>query len=244
MLCILSLYIKGFYMTELEFALQEIKDNSNLSEHDLETVSTAIRNHRLRMLDKFPNYDLFITGTGQSYGLKIQDNIIDTFVDLTKHTGGSEYDADADSGEKIEIKSLKAVAGKSTDYIGARILNIEQCSVRHPTGSFQQIKPNECDWFIFHILYGNAERLFLIPANMFSRTPKKENKESGKILLSGQHRLHKTEGQVNICQILRYEEYFEVCNNYSHRRINSNSFQKLRDEVTTRLDKIKWVLPD
>ena len=231
-------------MTELEFALQEIKENSSLSERDLEVVVQAIENHKDRMLTKFPNYDLFITGTGQSYGLKIQDEIIDTFVDLKKHTGGSEYDADADSGEKIEIKSLKAIAGAPTDYIGARILNFEQFPVRHLSGSFQQVKPTECDWFIFHILYGNAERLFLIPSNMFSRTPKKENKEPGKILLSAQHRSHKTEGQANIGQIIRYAKYFEVCDNYSHTCTNCNSFAELRDEVIERLEKINWILPD
>lgn len=231
-------------MTELEFALHEIKENSLLPESELDIVIQAIEQHKDRMLKKFPNYDWFITGTGQSYGLRIQDEIIDTFVDLKKHQGGSEYDADANSGERIEIKSLKAISGASNDYIGARILNLNQKTARHLSGSFQQVKPSECDWFIFHILYGNSERLFIIPSKMFSRIPKKENKEPGKILLSAQHRSHKTEGQANIGQIMRYAEYFEVAEGYSHLLKDHYSFAKLSETVRQKLDKINWALPD
>lgn len=232
-------------MTELEFALQEIKKNSGLSEHDLPIVIQAIQEHKKRMLKKFPNYDLFITGTGQSYGLKIQNEIIKSFTDLRKHEGGSEYDADVNSGERVEIKSLKAISGESSDhYIGDRILNFNPEQNHTLYGSFQQVKPTECDWFIFHILYGNAERLFLVPSNMFSKTPLKENKEPGKILLSGQHRSHKTEGQANVGQIMKYAEYFEVCKGYSHTCEKCNNFAELCMQVTDRLKKINWTLPD
>ncbi len=231
-------------MNQLTFAIQEIEKNANLSEDQCNFIKTEMDKHEQRMEKLFPNYDLFITGTGQSYGLKIESNIINTFNDIIKHSEDSSYDADANSGDKIEIKSVKALKGNSKEYIGTRILNLNEKTKIHISSSFQQVKPSECDWFLFHILYGNAERIFLVPSKMISKTPKLGNCETGKILLSAQHRSHQTEGQVNIGQILSRAEYFEICCDYSCNKINAYSFESFKKDIEYRMNKINWILPN
>ena len=233
-------------MDPITFLLQEVKNVSGMSEIDFASFKKIIDSHRERMLSAFPNYDLFTTGTGQSYGLKIERKIIDSFHDIAKNSNGSDHDAKSDSGERIEIKSIKAIRGKSSDYIGARILNLAPKTKLKIGGSFQQVKPTECEWFIFHILYGNAERLFLVPAKMFSTTPKKENRVKGRILLSGQHRGHQTEGQANVGQILSRASYFEPSIKYSSAKPNIFSFAELKKEIEEKLNVLgpDWILPE
>jgi len=233
-------------MDQITFLLQEVKESSEVSEKDLALFKKIIGDHRRRMLLAFPNYDLFTTGTGQSYGLKIERKIIDSFYDIAKNANGSDHDAKSDSGERIEIKSIKAISGKSSDYIGARILNLTPKTKLNIGGSFQQVKPTECEWFIFHILYGDAERLFLVPAKMFSATPKKENREKGKILLSGQHRGHQTEGQANVGQILSRASYFEPSIKYSSAKPSIFSFAELKKGIEKKLSVLgsDLVLPE
>lgn len=233
-------------MDPIAFLLQEVKNTLGLSEGDFAAFKKIIDRHRERMLSAFPNYDLFTTGTGQSYGLKIEKRIIDSFRDISKNTNGSDHDAKSDAGERIEIKSIKAIKGEPTDYIGARIVNLTPETKLRIGGSFQQVKPTECEWFIFHILYGDAERLFLVPAKVFSTTPKKENREPGRILLSGQHRGHKTEGQANVGQILSRASYFEIPGEYSSSKSNAYSFTELKKVIVKRLDALgpDWILPE
>lgn len=233
-------------MDPISFLLQEVKNASGMSESDFASFKAIIDSHRGRMLAAFPNYDLFTTGTGQSYGLKIEKRVIDSFRDISKNTNGSDHDAKSDTGERIEIKSIKAIKGESTDYIGARIVNLTPETKLRIGGSFQQVKPTECEWFIFHILYGDAERLFLVPSKMFSTTPKKENRQPGRILLSGQHRGHKTEGQANVGQILSRASYFEISGEYSSAKSNTYSFTELKKEIVKKLDALgpDWILPE
>lgn len=233
-------------MDQITFFLQEVKESSAISKSDFALFEKIVDGHRERMLSAFPNYDLFTTGTGQSYGLKIEKRIIDSFRDISKNANGSDHDAKSDSEERIEIKSIKAVKGKSSDYIGARIVNLTPKTKLKIGGSFQQVKPTECEWFIFHILYGDAERLFLVPSKIFSTTPKKENREKGRILLSGQHRGHKTEGQANAGQILSRASYFEIPVKYSSSNPNIYSFSKLKREIERKLDELgpDWIFPE
>ncbi len=233
-------------MNQITFLLQEVKESSDISENDFALFEKIINDHHKRMLFAFPNYDLFTTGTGQSYGLKIEKKIIDSFRDISKNINGSDHDAKSDSGEKIEIKSIKAISGKSSDYIGARIVNLTPKTKLKISGSFQQVKPTECEWFIFHVLYGDAERLFLVPSKMFSTTPKRENREKGRILLSGQHRGHKTEGQANAGQILSRASYFEVSIEYSSAKPNTFLFSELKKEIEKKLNALgpDWRLPE
>lgn len=71
-------------MDQVSFLLEEIKKLAGLSDAEFESFRKLVEEHRARMLRSFPNYDLFITGTGQSYGLKIEKRIIASFKDLTK----------------------------------------------------------------------------------------------------------------------------------------------------------------
>lgn len=233
-------------MDPIAFLLLEVKNTSELSGGDFVAFKKIIDRHRKRMLSAFPNYDLFTTGTGQSYGLKIEKRIIDSFRDISKNKNGSDHDAKSDTGERIEIKSIKAIKGESADYIGARIVNLTRETKLRIGGSFQQVKPTECEWFIFHILYGDAERLFLVPSKVFSTKPKKENREPGRILLSGQHRGHKTEGQANVGQILSRAPYFEIPGEYSSSKSKVYSFAKLKNVIENRLAALgpDWILPE
>lgn len=233
-------------MDQITFALQEIRKESGVSEKEFTIIEKIFENHRKRMLIAFPNYDLFITGTGQSYGLKIEKRIIESFRDISKNTAGSDFDAKSGFGEKIEIKSIKATKGDSNKYIGERILSLTPKTRLNIGGSFQQVKPTKCEWFIFHILYGDAERIFLVPSKMFSLTPKKENKEMGRLLLSGQHRDHKTEGQANVGQILTRASFFEPSITYSSTEPDKYSFTQLKQEIERKLSVLgtDWILPD
>ena len=234
-------------MTQIEFALQEIEQNGNLSAQEIQFLKRIFSAHENRMQEKFPNYKLFITGTGQSYGLKIQKIITESFNDLHNLGGNNSYDADCTTNDtRIEIKSIKALKGKSSDYIGSRIINLNEST--HLSGSFQQVKPLTCDWFIFHILYGNSDCLFLVPSDIISNTPKLINGEHGKILLSGQHRDHKTEGQINIGQILSRANLFEIPG-YNHNNKNAYNFGELQNIIYKRFNKnanddTEWFLPN
>ncbi len=233
------------HMDQITFLLREVQNESGMPEQAFASFKQVIDSHQQRMLKAFPNYNLFTTGTGQSYGLQIQQRIIDSFHDLTKHTKGSDYDA-VHLDQRIEIKSLKALKGASSDYIGARIRNASSKTDEKLSGSFQQVKPAACEWFLFHILYGNAERLFLVPSKIFSATPKKENKEPGRILLSAQHRGHSTEGQANVGQILSRAGYFSFPGEYSSGIPNAYSFADFKKEIVSRLDVFgpEWHLPE
>ncbi len=232
-------------MDQLEYALSEIRQHGKLSPVALGHVEDAIAAHRNRMKTQFPNYDLFTTGTGQSYGLMMEKRIIASFADMTKHEGDSAYDAEWNN-QRIEIKSLKCTRGESSEYIGNRIVNLDTETNRAAfgTGSFQQVKPCECDWFVFHILYGNAERLFLVPSKMFSTHPGKENKEPGKLLLSSQHRNHQTEGQANMGTVLAVADLFEVARGYSSAQQGHYAFADLIQIVTQRMEACNWTLPE
>lgn len=232
-------------MDQITFLLREVEKDSGMSEQAFASFKAIIESHQRRMLEAFPNYNLFITGTGQSYGLQIQQRIIDSFHDLSKHTKGSDYDA-VHLDQRIEIKSLKALKGSSSNYIGARIRNATSRLDERISGSFQQVKPAACEWFLFHILYGNAERLFLVPSKIFSASPKKENKEPGRILLSAQHRGHSTEGQANVGQILSRATYFSFPGEYSSGIPDAYSFAEFKKEIVSRLDVFgsEWLLPE
>lgn len=237
-------------MDQLEYALDEIRRKSVLSEDQFSIVESAISQHRDRMRTTFPNYDLFTTGTGQSYGLMMEKRIIASFYDLKKHEGDSSYDAEF-GNQRIEIKSLKCTHGDSSQYIGQRIVNFEpgREGESFGTGSFQQVKPEVCDWFIFHVLYGNAERLFIVPSKMFSAHPGVDRKEPGKLLLSIQHRNHPSEGQANLSTILSAADFFEVslCTGYEegYRSAYQDTycFASMVAIVKKRLDDVGWMLP-
>lgn len=232
-------------MDQLGFLLREVEKNSGMSSTEFASFKKTLDDHHQRMLAHHPNYPLFITGTGQSYGLKIQERITASFHDVSKDTNTSEFDA-VHLDERIEIKSMKALKGGSKEYIGSRIINLSSDMQGGFSGSFQQVKPSACEWFLFHILYGNAEQLFLVPSKLFSTTPKIKNKEPGKLLLSAQHRGHQTEGQANLGQILSRKEYFLFPGDYSSERVNTYSFADFKKAIVSRLNALgpQWLLPE
>ena len=141
------------------------------------------------------------------------------------------------SSEKVEIKSLRACSKGQTEIF---LKNDNVAASKFSTSSYQQTKPTCCDWFVYHILYGDASRLFVIPSSMISSCPGEGNVEKGKIPLSIQHRNHKSEGQVNLGQVLKYANYFEIGDYDLESTYDFSSFQEI---VKKRLDAIDWRLP-
>ena len=229
---------------QLDFAVTEIKKNSQSPKQYIKITEDEIFSHRTRVGTNFPNVSLFTIPTGKVYGDVMQDLIIASFVDVRKHVADTKYDAECGS-LKLEIKSLRAINGKENkdSYIITRIFNIEDKpkTSMFSTSSFQQSKPSFCDWFVFHILYGNADRLFLIPANIVSAKSGKNNKESGKLLLSKQHGTSPIEGQINLSEVLKYKEYFEI-ENYEHS--GRYNFLDLKKQIEKKLQTINWALPE
>lgn len=229
---------------QLDFAINEIKQNSRSPKKHIEITTSEISAHRTRVSKTYPNLSLFTIPTGKVYGDVMQDLIIDSFIDMKKHTNDTRYDAEC-GNLKIEIKSLRAINGKENkdSYISTRIFNIKDNpkTSMFSTSSFQQSKPSYCDWFVFHILYGDSERIFLIPSNMVSPKSGKQNKEQGKLLLSKQHGTSNIEGQINLSEILKYEKLFEITN-YKHS--DRYSFRKCKQKIEQNMKNIHWKLSE
>ncbi|MBQ8294100.1 MAG: hypothetical protein IJX89_01815 [Alphaproteobacteria bacterium] len=229
---------------QLDFAVSEIRRNSKSPEQHIKITEREISDHKVRIGANFPNVALFTIPTGKVYGDVMQDIIIDSFLDVKKHIDDTKYDADCGC-LRLEIKSLRAINGKENkeSYIVTRIFNIEDDpkTSMFSTSSFQQSKPSFCDWFVFHILYGNADRLFLIPSRMVSRNSGKNNKEPGKMLLSKQHGTSPIEGQINLCEVLKYKNVFEIPN-YTHS--GRYNFLDLKEQIDNKLQAIKYTLPE
>ncbi len=229
---------------QLDFAINEIKQNSKSPKKHIEITEYEISSHRTRMSKAYPNLSLFTIPTGKVYGDVMQDLIIDSFTDMKKHIDDTKYDAEC-KNLKIEIKSLRAINGKETkeSYISTRIFNIKDTpkTSMFSTSSFQQSKPSYCDWFVFHILYGDSDRIFIIPSKMVSSKSGKQNKEQGKLLLSKQHGTSNIEGQINLSEILKHEKLFEIPN-YKH--ANRYSFKKCKQYIEQNMKNIQWKLPE
>ena len=222
---------------ELKVILDEIECNGSLESKSLDIVKKALEEHSNRWYERYPYYDYFAIPTGKLYGDKIEAKIRNSFQDWTKPTGDTSYDALTKKGERIEIKSLRAsIGGRKQIFLKRGRVSPSKFS----TSSYQQTKPSCCDWFVFHILFGDGSRLFVIPSNMVSRHPGKANDEPGKIPLSIQHRNHQTEGQVNLGQVLKYAKYFEL-NDYDLEK--QYDFASVQKEIRRRLDEINWQLP-
>ena len=71
---------------------------------------------------------------------------------------------------------------------------------------------------------------FLVPGKVVSKHPKKDYAEPHKIPLSGQHRNHSSEGQINIKHIFNLSKYFEI-KGYSHATPKKYSFKELKKEI-------------
>ena len=216
----------------------EIEENGNLTENEMIIVRRAIQGFLSRCHNRYPYYDFFTIATGKKYGDAIEAKIMASFKGFAKHVNDTSFDAMTKTGEKVEIKSLRACT-KGQEQIFLKEQNVAPS--KFSTSSYQQTKPSCCDWFIYHILYGNGSRLFVIPSSMISSHPGEERAEHGKIPLSVQHRNHETEGQVNLGQVIKYARYFEI---EDYDLETTYEFSDFQDEIKKRMDKIDWQLPE
>ena len=235
---------RTFMTDQLDFAVAEIKQNSQSPKQYIKITEDEIAAHRVRVGANFPYISLFTIPTGKVYGDVMQDLIIESFVDVQKHITDTKYDAEC-GNLKLEIKSLRAINGKENkdSYVITRIFNIEDNpkASNFSTSSFQQSKPSFCDWFVLHILYGNADRLFLIPSTMVSSRSGKNNKEPGKLLLSKQHGTSPIEGQINLSEVLKYKTIFEITNYKHSGRYN---FLDMKEQIEENLNRLGWALSE
>lgn len=130
----------------------------------------------------FPNYELYTLLVGKTYGHAIERKIInERFSDtLPSDNSITDYDATC-NGLRIEIKSSRVLRNNSTkrEELGlsfwedAASINDEKYEWSSP---WQQVKPTYCDYFIFHALYKDGSRYFVVPSrciasNIYEESP-------------------------------------------------------------------------
>lgn len=216
--------------------MQEIRAIGKYSDDQIIFLESALEEYLTRRYLENKYYDLFAISTGKKYGDAVEARIIKSFRGFRKPANDSSFDALTENNEKVEIKSLRACS-KGQKEIFSKDESVS--SSRFSTSSYQQTKPSCCDWFVYHILYRDGSRLFVIPSSMISRKPGALSAEDGKIPLSVQHRNHETEGQVNLGQVIKYADVFEI---KGYELENTYEFEKMSNEVTSRLEKIGWHL--
>lgn len=152
------------------------------------------------------------------------------YVSTCKHLGpklNGDHDATIDIAEVIrnclrgaraEIKFFTAMFPDSDKEIIKRgyalswaersqsIVAINNTYKRPKGGSFQQVKPTCADYGLFSAIFNNGAMHYWVPYHLISRNPKVANAQPGEIPLSGQHRDHKVEGQINMSD--RFHELF------------------------------------
>lgn len=164
--------------------------------------------------EKFSNRDYYKMRVGKTYGKHIEDEIIKHFNDVEK-SDTQKYDALCDD-LRVEIKSTRAVSKSykksDKDCPAAYAINVDDDKQMY-LSTFQQIKPSCCDWFIFHILYKNSSRYFVVPSRCIQDTVGKMYKTDEKIYLSPQHRGNKKEGAIRAEKFIEYSSIFEVPEN-------------------------------
>lgn len=223
---------------DLNAMMSEIEENGKLTSEEMSVVRKAVDGYLSRCHAKYLYYDYFTIATGKKYGDAMESKIMNSFAGFVKPVNDTSYDALTRNGEKVEIKSLRACTkGHTHIFLKSDAISASRFS----TSSYQQTKPSCCDWFVYHILYGDGSRLFVIPSSMISQHPGETNAEHGKIPLSVQHRNHETEGQVNLGQVLKYARYFEI-EGYDLEKVYE--FADFQNEIKKRMSEINWLLPE
>ena len=228
-------------MQQIDFIIKELTNSGDTEKANI--LRELFNDHITLWTHKFPYFDLFMIPTGKQYGDTIEKRIISSFSDLKKHTADVTYGADCTTPSKpykIEIKSLRAIKKTAnTDpeedcpYIAERVISSNDKITHFSTSSFQQAKPISCDWFLLHIQYGDKERLFVVPSEIISKQSGQEHAEPHKIPLSKQHAKSTDEGQINLGQILRYADLFEI-QNFDSRVRNKYLFTDFVNEISSR----------
>lgn len=121
-------------------------------------------------------------------------------------------------GDLVEIKFFTVMTQDSKKQINQRgyaltwaerattIAVKNQRPIPPKKGTWQQVKPDCANYGIFSALYGNGAIHYWVPYHLLSRSPGKNNVESGRIPMGIQHKNHATEGQVDIKP--RFHELF------------------------------------
>ena len=223
---------------ELNEMIKEIEQNGGLTTSEMSLIRNALNGFLTRCHSRYKYYDFFTIATGKKYGDAMEAKIIKTFIGFEKPINDTSFDAWTLDGEKVEIKSLRACTkGQKRIFLKGDAISPSHFS----TSSYQQTKPSCCDWFIYHILYGDGSRLFVIPSSMISKRPGELYAEKGKIPLSVQHRNHETEGQVNLGQVIKYAQYFEIANYDLESKYDFKTFQQ---DIINRMKLINWSLSE
>lgn len=151
----------------------------------------------------FPFYEWFEESNGKNFGDKFESWMKSfLFTDL-KERLSTGHDA-IYQNQRIEIKVSRAIKSPQGDgtHIKSRAVKYDKNNPFKNVNNFLQVKPSSFDYMIAVILYKDAMALYVIKSNDISTYTGKENKEIDKLLLSKQHRNHKTEGQLNPCKQL------------------------------------------
>lgn len=180
----------------------------------------------------FANLDFYKMRVGKTYGKYIEDKIIEHFDDMDK-SDTQEYDGLC-GDLKIEIKSTRAVSKdykKSNKECPAAYAIDVDCDEQMFLSTFQQIKPYCCDWFVFHVLYKNSNRYFLVPSNFIQEKVGKKNKSEDKIYMSPQHRGNSHEGAIQVEKFIEYQDLFEIPENITSLR---ECINLVKDRITSK----------
>lgn len=186
--------------------VSDLKKNS-LTDEELKTLNSLLHKQNVALQNKCPTYEYYKYSTGKSYGTIIEKDIITSIGDIHKHNNDTSYDAEGPNGERIEIKSLRA-GDKGYNILYEKNDDIKNEKITNRI--FQQVKPKCADYFLFHVLYCDGSRLFLVPSRMISSNSGSENKEEGKFALGTQHRGNTSEGCIQLNTILSNANIFEI----------------------------------
>lgn len=186
-----------------------------------EIFDIIIENYLLIKREQYKNFDYYTIPTGKVYGDIMEKEIINSFSNFEKYSSSNDYDAtELVNDQKIEVKSTRMVY-KGNNFLANRIMDSNYEYPWRTTGKWEQVKTYKADWFFMHILFGDTERVYLIPSFCVSENAGAKNKEEGKLTLSGQHAGNSKEGQISITKKLYLDDTFLITD-YDHKKINQD----------------------
>jgi len=111
-------------------------------------------------------------------------------------------------GRRIEIKYAAITTPDTNINIEKRGYALELCDrvkminmskplTKAPGGSFQQIHPDQADYGLFTLVFGNGAYHYWVPYQHMSHTMGAKNADAGKIPVCKMHKGAKDEGQIN-----------------------------------------------
>jgi hypothetical protein len=184
----------------------------------------------------FPNFDIFSTSVGRKYGHVVEKMIINERFDDLSPSITTEYDAICND-LRIEIKSTRATihnADKRNELeieIWEDAASIDMKDRTKYTSAWQQVKPTYCDYFIFHILFKDDSRYFIVPSRCISSTVGDENPDTFRL---GNQHPSSLEGIINPNVIAAKNSHiFEI----------SNSVRTLQEAINIVEERLKVMKP-